>query len=73
MNQYYKELATNIRVLRAKQKLSRLKLSQISKLSLETISKIEREEGNPTLSTIVAIAVAFDVDLNTLLPLKQKS
>ncbi len=70
MQQYYKKLAQNIRIERARNKISQLKLAELADLSLDTISTIEREIANPTLSTIIAIAVALDVDLNTLLPLK---
>lgn len=70
MSIYYKELAKNIRVERAKGKISQLKLAEMADISLDTISMIEREVANPTLSTIVSIALALDVDLNTILPLK---
>ena len=69
-NEYYKILAQNIRIERARNKISQLKLSELANLSLDTISTIEREVANPTLSTIIAIANALKVDLNTLLPLK---
>ena len=69
MNKYYKKLAENIRMQRAKGKISQLKLAEKADVSLDTISMIEREQGNPTLSTIVSIAKALGVDLNTLLPL----
>ncbi len=69
MNKYYKQLAQNIRMQRAKVKISQLKLAEKADVSIDTISMIEREQGNPTLSTIVSIAKALGVDLNTLLPL----
>ena len=69
MNSYYKRLAKNIRVERAKTKTSQLKLAEQAQVSIDTISMIERGQGNPRLSTIVNIAVALGVDLNTLLPL----
>lgn len=69
MNKYYKQLAENIRMQRAKVKISQLKLAEKADVSIDTISMIEREQGNPTLSTIVSIAKALGVDLNTLLPL----
>lgn len=69
MNGYYKRLAKNIRVERAKLKISQLKLAEKAQVSIDTISMIEREQGNPRLSTIVNIALALGVDLNTLLPL----
>ena len=70
MQEYYRILAQNIRIERARNKISQLKLAELADVSLDTISTIEREIANPTLSTIVAIANALNVDLNTLLPLK---
>jgi DNA-binding XRE family transcriptional regulator len=39
-------------------------------VSIETIGQIEREAANPTLSTIIAIALALKVSLNNLILLK---
>ncbi len=66
MKNYYAQLAKNIRVERAKNKISQLKLAEMSGVSLETISQIERELANPTLSTVLSIAIALKVDLNKL-------
>ncbi len=66
---YNKELAKNIRVLRAERKISQTKLAMMAGISLEAVGQIEREAGNPTLYTIVSIALALKVDLNTLLPI----
>lgn len=71
MEKYYKQLADNLRVERAKRKLSQQKLAILSNVSIETIGAIEREIANPTLDTLISIALALDVDLNTLLPLKK--
>ena len=68
--EYYKILAQNIRIERARNKISQLKLAELADVSLDTVSTIEREIANPTLSTIIAIAKALNVDLNTLLPLQ---
>lgn len=70
MKEYYKELAKNIRVERAKNKISQLQLAEMAGVSIETIGQIEREISNPTLSTIVAIALALKVSLNDLILLK---
>lgn len=70
MQSYYKILAQNIRIERARNRISQLKLAEMANVSLDTISTIERELANPTLYTVISIAKALDVDLNTLLPLK---
>lgn len=67
---YYDELAKNMRVERAKRKISQLNLATKAGISLDTVNMIERGVGNPTLFTIISIAKALDVDLNTLIPLK---
>ena len=67
---YNNKLAKNIRVERAKLKISQLKLAEMADISLDTVNMIERGVGNPRFSTIVAIANALNVDLNTLLLLK---
>ena len=67
--EYYKELARNMRVERARLGISQLKLSIMANVSLDTINLIERAVGNPRLSTVIAIAKALKVDLNTLINL----
>lgn len=69
MTKYYDELAKNMRVERAKLKISQLKLAEMADVSLDTINLIERGVGNPKFCTIIAIAKALKVDLNTLLKL----
>lgn len=69
MTFYNNELAKNMRVERAKLKISQLKLAEMADVSLDTINMIERGVGNPRLCTIIAIAKALKVDLNTLLQL----
>ena len=70
MSFYNNELAKNIRVERAKLKISQLKLAEMADISLDTVNMIERGPRNPRFNTIVAIAKALNVDLNTLLLLK---
>lgn len=70
MKFYYLKLAENMRLERARRKISQLNLAIKAGISVDTINMIERAAGNPTLSTVVSIAKALDVDLNTLLPLK---
>ena len=70
MKIYYEKLADNIRIERARKKISQQRLAILSNVASDTISKIERQVANPTLETLVSIALALNVDLNTLLPLK---
>jgi len=69
MDKYYKELAKNIRIERARLNISQLKLAEMADVSLDTVNLIERAVGNPKLRTIIAIAKALGVDLNTLIKL----
>ncbi len=66
MTIYYKELAKNMRIERARLNISQLKLAEMADVSLDTINLIERAAGNPKLCTIISIAKALNVDLNTL-------
>lgn len=69
MTYYYEELAKNMRIERARLNISQLKLAEMADVSLDTINLVERAVGNPKLSTIIAIAKALNVDLNTLIKL----
>ena len=67
---YYEILAQNIKIERVKGNITQQELANRAGLSRDTISQIERGIANPTLETIISIAKALNVDLNTLLPLK---
>ena len=69
MTYYNNGLAKNMRIERARLNISQLRLSEMADVSLDTINMIERGVGNPRLCTIIAIAKALNVDLNTLLQL----
>ena len=69
MTDYFKELAKNMRVERARLNISQLKLAEMADVSLDTINMIERGVGNPKLCTVISIAKALNVDLNTLIKL----
>lgn len=70
IKKYYEKLAKNMRVEHAKRKISQLNLATKAGISLDTVNMIERGVANPTLFTIISIAKALDVDLNTLIPIK---
>lgn len=69
MTNYFKELAKNMRIERARLNISQLKLAEMADVSLDTINMIERGVGNPKFRTVISIAKALNVDLNTLLKL----
>lgn len=60
-------IARNIRAIRSSKKLSLQKLSSVSGLSSGYLSKIERSEKAPPLSTLSKIALALDVNVSRLL------
>jgi transcriptional regulator with XRE-family HTH domain len=62
-----KIISRSIRNARLRKKLSLEKLSDLSGLSPGYISKVERSEKAPPLSTLSKIALALDVDLAHLL------
>ncbi len=68
---YYIEFCNNVRAEKARKGLTRQQLAEKAGISIDTMGQIERGEGNPQFNTIVSIALALDVDLNTLLPLKK--
>jgi transcriptional regulator with XRE-family HTH domain len=60
-------LATKIRALRNKKKLSQEKLARLADVSFVTIVKIESGESkNPTIKTMSGIAKALDTSLDEL-------
>ena len=71
MMYYYKELAKNMRIERARLNISQLKLAEMADVSLDTINMIERAVGNPKLCTVIAIANKHpDKIINYLISLK---
>ena len=64
IKKYYEKLAKNMRVERAKRKISQLNLATKAGISLDTVNMIERGVAK------ISIAKALDVDLNTLIPIK---
>lgn len=62
-----KHLADNLKSFRAKHKFSQEALSERAGFHRTYVSQLERQAINPTLDTIVAIAVALDVELAELL------
>ena len=61
-----KNMAANLRQLRAKSKLSQEKLSEMTGISQQCICNIETEKVNPSIETMLKIANALGVKLNDL-------
>ena len=61
-----KNMAANLRQLRAKSKLSQEKLSEMTGISQQFICNIETEKVNPCIETMLKIANALGVKLNDL-------
>ncbi len=59
-------VATNIKSLREKNKLSMEELSKISGVSKSMLAQIERGDGNPTISTLWKIANGMKVPFDAL-------
>lgn len=61
-----KNIADNIRQLRAKQRISQELLAEKAQLSQQYIYKIENEYVNPSVEVLIKIADALGVTLNDL-------
>lgn len=61
-----KNLAKNLKNLRAARGMSQEYLADESRVSLRTIQRIENNESEPTGETIKRIAIALDVELSEL-------
>ena len=61
------EVVRLLRKERTRRQISMLRLAQKSGLSVAMISYVERDMRNPTLDTLLRIAIALDVDLSKLL------
>ena len=61
-----KKICLKIKLERIKRGWSQEQLAEYSKLSVNTIGRIERSQISPTIDTIVQIANSFELDFNTL-------
>ena len=62
-----KNLAKNLKELRALRGMSQEYLAEESRIGLRTIQRIENNESKPTGETIKRIAIALDVELTELI------
>lgn len=61
-----KKICLKIKLERIKRGWSQEQLAEYSKLSVNTIGRIERSQISPTIDTVVQIANSFELDFNTL-------
>ena len=57
----------HLRKLRTGKKLSQEELANFANVPISQIGRIERGEGNPTLSTLFSLSKALNVDLKDLI------
>ncbi|WP_035466164.1 helix-turn-helix domain-containing protein [Burkholderia sp. WSM2232] len=62
-----KRLSDNLKSFRAEHRISQEELSERAGFHRTYVSQLERQTINPTLDTVVAIAVALEVELTDLL------
>ena len=61
-----RNIATNLRKLRAIKRISQDRLADMSEISQQYICKIETEKVNPSILILYKIAEALEVSLNDL-------
>ena len=61
-----KNIASNIRQQRAKNKISQEKLSELTGISQQFICNIENEKVNPRVETLLKIANSLNITINEL-------
>lgn len=59
-------LATNLRTIRSRAKVSQKELANRVGVSYPRISEIENGKGNPTIETLEKIAIALNVNISDL-------
>ena len=65
--QLNKNIADNLRQIRAKKRISQDKLAEISDVSQQYICKIENEKVNPSIFVLYRIASAMGISVNDLI------
>ncbi|MBS5801885.1 MAG: helix-turn-helix transcriptional regulator [Brachyspira sp.] len=66
MENLKKIIASNLRLQRAKYKISQEKLAELTGISQQFICSIETEKANPSVEVMVKIADALNITLNDL-------
>ena len=63
--------AENVRVERARRRLTQEKLAEMADITPEYLARIEKERYSPSLVVIVKLAIALNVSVDTLIPIKK--
>ncbi len=69
-NEIIKLFASNLRAERARKNFSQEYLAEKANITTEYLNRIEKEKYSPSLIVIANLAIALEVDMNTLLPIK---
>jgi len=59
--------ARNLRVLRHRSGLTQEQLADLAGLDRNYVGKLEREDSSPTLTTLEALAVALQIEVESLI------
>ncbi len=59
-----------LREVREEKNISLRRLAELTGISASQLSKIERQESEPTISTLVRIALALKIDIQKLYKIK---
>ena len=59
-----------LREIREEKSISLRKLSELTNISVSQLSKIERNESEPTISTLIRISLALKTDIKNLYKIK---
>lgn len=59
-----------LREIREEKSISLRKLSELTNISVSQLSKIEKNESEPTISTLIRISLALKTDIKNLYKIK---
>lgn len=62
-----KTISENIRLERLRKHYSQEQLAELTGISTKYINMIEKQKSNPSITIVVKIVKALEIDLNTLL------
>ena len=62
-----KNIADNIRQIRAKKRISQDRLAELTEISQQYICKIENEKVNPSIYVLYKISEALEITVNDLI------
>ena len=62
-----KQVAETIRVERFRKRLSQEKLAEMARISTKYLNSIENEKVNPSITIVVQLCKALEIELNQLI------